>query len=558
MEDVFQLRWPDLLTHKRARERANGNGNRDHDRSGNVNRNRSSNDNGDGGSEANFDGRNPFEKDYHRIILSASFRRLQDKTQVFPLDQSDFVRTRLTHSLEVSSLAKSLGEQVSHRLQGMGLPNAPNEKEQKEIADLLLCSGLLHDIGNPPFGHYGETTIQDWYRTHLDTMLFRDKPLSSWLLPQMREDLRHFEGNAQAIRLVSKLHYLVDEHGMNLSYSLLNTLMKYPVSSLMIDKDSEDTRYHKMGYFYAERDLFRDITEATGTLLVRRSEDLLLGSTGEAGAGSSGLTGATGSVEAVERHPDLKQLSFAPDTGNLMVCRHPLTYLMEAADDISYRTADLEDASRKGKITFGQLKNCLRETTRIRALTDEQKLVYYMVIDELDEKLVQALDRKNQNPELYAIQNWLVFVQSRLIREVTVTFCDHYGEIMEGRYLHDLFHNNLAGLLLDVLGDIAYDFVFSSQSIVQLEVASDAIIGGLLDKFVPACLHYDTELPRKPVDQRLMALISDNYRALYWREAEGKSEGERLYLRLLLVNDYICGMTDSFAKDLYHKFNGIY
>ncbi len=446
--------------------------------------------------------------------------------------------------MEVSSLAKSLGEQVSHQLQARGLPGAPNEREQKEIADLLLCAGLLHDIGNPPFGHYGETTMQGFYRTNLDKMLFRDKPLSAWLTPQMQEDLRNFEGNAQAIRLVSKLHYLVDEHGMNLSFSLLHTLMKYPVSSLMIDKDSEDTRYHKMGYFYAERALFREITKACGTLTTRQGDELLLRT--------------EGSPDARDQHPDLKQLSFAPDSGNLMACRHPLTYLMEAADDISYRTADLEDASRKGKITFGQLKNCLHENRRIQGISEALRLEYFMVTEELDEKLLQALNRKNQNPELYAIQNWLVFVQSRLVREVTLSFCQHYEEIMEGRYLYDLFHDNLAGLLLDVLGDIAYDFVFSSQSIVQLEVASDAIIGGLLGKFVPACLHYDTELPQKPVDQRLMALISDNYRALYWRESEGKDEGFRLYLRLLLVNDYICGMTDSFAKDLYHKFNGIY
>lgn len=522
VEDRFSLQWQQLLSHERARKSH--------------------------GSSSDFDGRNPFEKDYHRIILSASFRRLQDKTQVFPLDQSDFVRTRLTHSLEVSSLAKSLGEQATALLRRRGVANAPDSIQQKEIADLLLCSGLLHDIGNPPFGHYGETTIRDWYRNHLSTMLFRDKPLSYWLTPQMHADLLNFEGNAQAIRLVSKLHYLVDEHGMNLSFGLLNTLMKYPVSSLMIDPDSADTRYHKMGYFYAEEKLFKAISYATGTAQKWRGEDPLVD-----------RKQLAAKKNTLDKTSAAKQLSFAPDAGRIRVCRHPLTYLLEAADDISYRTADLEDASRKGKITYGQLLSYLLDSVRVIRLHDDTlKHTYFELVTELETRLEQARAKRIQNPELYAIQNWTILLQNHMIRSVTETFADRYESIMQGRYLYDLFHENLAGLLLDVLGDIAYDFVFSSQSIVQLEVASDAIIGGLLDKFVPACLHYDTELDQKPVDKRLMSLISDNYRANYEREADGKEEGEKLYLRLLLVNDYICGMTDRFARDLYYKFNGIY
>ncbi len=484
-----------------------------------------------------YDGRNAFERDYHRIILSASFRRLQDKTQVFPLDQSDFVRTRLTHSLEVSSLAKSLGEQSSALLRSKGYENVPTLEEQKELSDLLLCSGLLHDIGNPPFGHYGETTIRDWYKNNLDKLFFREKPVSTWLTPQMKGDLLNFEGNAQALRLVTKLHYLIDENGMNLSYGLLNTLMKYPVSSLAIDRDSEDVRYHKMGYFYGDRETFREVTEACGTVRAIEHSSLLVGN----------------------QEDDSGQLRFAADSGQIQVSRHPLTYLMEAADDISYRTADIEDASRKGKITFGQLSEYLENSSRLKHIRDSKIIQKYReVIQDLDYKLDVAREKGIQNPELYAIQNWVIRVQTELINSVVESYTDHYEEIMHGEFLYDLFHNNLAGLLLDVLGDIAYDFVFSSQSIVQLEVAADAIIGGLLDKFVPACLNFDTEIQQKPVDERLMALISDNYRASYKREALGKEEGEKLYLRLLLVNDYICGMTDSFAKDLYYKFTGIY
>jgi dGTPase len=490
------------------------------------------------GHKNQYDGRNAFEKDYHRIILSASFRRLQDKTQVFPLDQSDFVRTRLTHSLEVSSLAKSLGEQTSELLRQRGIEGAPNPDQQKELSDLLLCAGLIHDLGNPPFGHYGETTIRNWYKTHLRSLEFRGKPLWTWLKPQMQADLENFEGNAQALRLVSKLHFMVDEHGMNLTSALLNTLIKYPVNSLAIDANTEDVRYHKMGYFYQERDLFETICNATGTMLVEeRPEAYIAENTGE----------------------DAGQMSFGPDNGLRRSCRHPLTYLLEAADDISYRTADLEDASRKGKITFGQLQDSLEHSERLADIGDEKLLEQYRaVVRELSHRLSIAREKKIQNPELYAIQNWIIFVQTQLIQSVIESYAEHYPKIMRGQYNYDLFHENFAGLLLDVLGDIAYDYVFSSQAIVQLEVASDAIIGGLLDKFVPACINFDTELEQKPVDKRLMDLVSDNYRANYYREAAGRDEGYRLYLRLLLVNDYICGMTDSFAKNLYYKFNGIY
>lgn len=485
-----------------------------------------------------YDGRNAFEKDYHRIILSASFRRLQDKTQVFPLDQSDFVRTRLTHSIEVSSLAKSLGEQTAAELRRRGISGAPNELQQKLSADLLLCAGLLHDIGNPPFGHYGETTMRDWYKNHLDTLLFKDKPLGAWLSDRQKADLCNFEGNAQALRLVSKLHYLVDEHGMNLSFGLLNTLMKYPVNSLMIDRKSEDTRYHKMGYFETEEGLFEAITRETGTVREEKRPR---------------------TFTEVEEEEHLKQLSFSPDSGMKWVARHPLTYLLEAADDISYRTADIEDASRKGKITFAQLMNALEKNERPGRSGDETLQADFARLKAaLGDRLKMAKEKNIQNPELYAIQNWVIYVQTELIRSAVDTYVAHYDEIMRGEYLYDLFKDNLAGLVLDVLGDIAYDYVFSSLSIVRLEVAADSIIGGLMDKFVPACLYYDTEIPQKPVDRRLVALISDNYRACYRRESAGKSEGERLYMRLLLVNDYISGMTDSFARDLYHKFNGIY
>ena len=198
--------------------------------------------------------RSEFEKDYHRIIGSSTFRRLQDKTQVFPLDQSDFIRTRLTHSMEVSSFAKSLGQNIAQYILQNQLDETFTLQTKADICDVLQCAGLIHDIGNPPFGHFGEEAIRAWFVENLKNYQLEGQQVTNLLSPQMLQDLYHFEGNAQALRLVSKLHFLVDEHGMNLTYALLNTIIKYPVSSIQMDQQSRDIRKKKLGYFLSEQE----------------------------------------------------------------------------------------------------------------------------------------------------------------------------------------------------------------------------------------------------------------------------------------------------------------
>ena len=208
--------------------------------------------------------RTEFEKDYHRIIGSSSFRRLQDKTQVFPLDKSDYIRTRLTHSLEVSSFAKSLAQNVGEKIMQEKKDPDFTWKNKEDISNILQCAGLLHDIGNPPFGHFGETTIREWFKNNLSKLEFNGERIDQFLDPQMVQDLYHYEGNAQALRLVTKLHFLVDENGMNLTKALLATIIKYPISSLEINKKSGNIKHKKMGYFYADRDNFHKIEESLG------------------------------------------------------------------------------------------------------------------------------------------------------------------------------------------------------------------------------------------------------------------------------------------------------
>ncbi|MBR2528115.1 MAG: deoxyguanosinetriphosphate triphosphohydrolase [Blautia sp.] len=451
--------------------------------------------------------RSEFEKDYHRIIGSSTFRRLQDKTQVFALDKSDFIRTRLTHSLEVSSFAKSLGQNIAEYLLANQVDEGFTRQTKADICDILMCAGLIHDIGNPPFGHFGEEAIRDWFRRRLRRLSFKGKPLPQLLNRQMLLDLLQFEGNAQALRQVAKLHFLVNENGMNLTYALLNTIIKYPVSSEGMNPESPRISEKKMGYFYAEQPLYEKISSACGT-------------------------------------PGL---------------RHPLTFILEAADDIAYRTADIEDAFKKGFITFEILRRELQAACeKARASHMNVDLSRLDPVSMLDRQYENGLTRGVGNPALYAVQNTMVRLHSAFIYCATYGFTSHYRQIMDGVWQKDLFAGTYAEWVIIALGDIAFHYAFSSKQILQMEVSAFTILNFLLDHFVPAVINYDTDERLGMMEGKMVALISENYRQIYQMYSRhAVSATEKLYLRLLLVTDFVSGMTDSYAKDLYQKLNGI-
>lgn len=453
-------------------------------------------------SSGGRDLRSEFEKDYHRIIVSASFRRLQDKTQVFPLDQSDFIRTRLTHSLEVSSIAKSLGQNICQDILQNGRDDRFDWHMKEDVCNILQCAGLVHDIGNPPFGHFGESAIREWFKWNLPKLSFQGQQVTKLLSKQMLADFYNFEGNAQALRLLSKLHFLVDENGMNLTYALLNTIVKYPGPSTAIHPHSGDIKDKKMGYFFAEQELYEKISCACGT------------------------------------------------TGK----RHPLTFILEAADDIAYKTADIEDAFKKGCISYAAL---LMELEKYEQQASEKELGFFNAAQILRDKYTTAEKRHIQDKEEFAVQNFLVRVQGVLIACATYGFLNHYQAIMEGTYRYDLFEFTHAKGLMKWLGDVAYRYAFVSSPIFKLEIAADAVLNFHLNHFIPAALYYDTQVPQRDVEEKFMSLISENYKQAYHACACGKSEAERLYLRLMLVTDYVCGMTDSYAKRLYQELGGI-
>ena len=322
---------------------------------------------------------NAFEKDYSRIVSSAAFRRLQDKTQVFPLDNSDFIRTRLTHSIEVSTIARQLGIMISKNTTQYKPTDIAVPEDAEAIASVLLCAGLLHDLGNPPFGHFGETVIGDWFKENLDHVKYKGQPLRSWLSAQMIADLENFEGNAQALRILLKA-----KHGssLNLSKAIISTLVKYPTDSCSVDKGSADIRKHKLGFFAAEQETFEQISEAVGTT--------------------------------------------TPDKG---IVRHPLTYLLEAADDIAYSTADLEDAFKKGLFTLDQFIEYYTNSY------DHSKIVPHRSPEYFSDERIQelsALRGADHTPEndSAAFKKWLTQTRQWLMYVAIYRFSCKYKEIM--------------------------------------------------------------------------------------------------------------------------------
>ena len=301
------------------------------------------------------------EKDYKAIISSAAFRRLQDKTQVFPLDKSDFVRTRLTHSLEVSTIARQLGIMITRNATGY-LPDDFKNKDGKDklvekIPEVLSCAGLLHDLGNPPFGHFGEVVIGDWFKNEFQKEEFCYKKIAirELLTEQMQSDLKNFEGNAQALRILSKIRNKGKSHEINLTTGVIGALIKYPTDSLHVtNKKDPDIRRHKLGYYLAEQETFEKVSKETGTWIDEKN-----------------------------------------------VARHPLTFLMEAADDIAYSTADLEDALKKKMFSLKEFIAYFKGN-----LEDDEKA--QLLIKDLERRLENVQDEES---EMIAFQNWMDYAR---------------------------------------------------------------------------------------------------------------------------------------------------
>lgn len=453
---------------------------------------------------------NEFEKDYNRIVSSAAFRRLQDKTQVFPLDKSDFVRTRLTHSIEVSTIARQLGIMISKN-NTQYKPTDIDLEDAEGISSVLLCAGLLHDLGNPPFGHFGETVIGDWFKKNLSVIKYKGAPLNSLLNEQMISDLENFEGNAQALRILLKAKH---DSGINLSFSIISALVKYPTDSLSFNKKDLDVKKHKLGYFVSEKDVFRKISETIGTI-----------------------------------------------NKNGEICRHPLTYILEAADDIAYATADLEDAFKKDLFTLDTFIDFFKDSYSSKTNSSDGAAHYSEIL--INDLFEFRNTMYTPERDVRAFEVWLDHVRRWLMYVSVFRFSYKYPEIMNGTYDDDLFKNTNHSLTIEILKKAMGEFVFDTPSILKLELSAQTILSFLLEKFIYSVLYYDVNYQDKEngfipstADKKYLTICSDNFKQDY-NAAKTGDEIYDLYLRLLMVTDYISGMTDSYARTLYRELSGI-
>jgi dGTPase len=436
----------------------------------------------------NYDSRNDFESDYSRVVFSSAVRRLQDKAQVFPLESSGYVRTRLTHSMEVSSIARSLGVSIENRLIDEGkLP----EQYRGSFGAILATIGLIHDLGNPPFGHFGEAVIGDTFKA-----LFEKK--SFGLSSKEQGDFVQFDGNAQTLRYVMGLHYMYDKDDVNSGYDLtfatLASLIKYPRASDEVDK-SRGLSYKKIGYFQSESDKFEAIREATGI-----------------GSG-----------------------------------RHPLVFLLEAADDIAYMAADVEDGFKKGVVSINQIrsyfkryKNSEMVDTLLGRLDKHNKKSYYSRINE-----------NYPDAEELVIQWLRIDIQRYLIESAIENFFSAYDDIMHGSLEIDLLKVGKGADLLDALKALGRDFIYVEKNAILKELAGAKAIEGLLEAFIESTLNKDKRSYKSRV---LNSLISPNYRFISENFAYPHSD---MYNEFRLISDFISGMTDSYVIELFQKITGI-
>lgn len=435
------------------------------------------------------DYRSAFDMDYDRIVYSSSLRRLQDKAQVFPLQENDFTRTRLTHSLETSALGRALGAKVGRWIYRHQPQSFPGEYIH-QLASLLQVAGLVHDLGNPPFGHYGEEIIKAWFRNPAN-------PCAAMLTAEERRDFSFYDGNAQTIRILSRLQFLKDRHGINFCFGTLATLLKYPWSS----SDPRALAKDKFGFFISETDLGRKIIEEMG-----------------------------------------------------FVARHPVTWLLEAADDLTYLFSDLEDAVKKGHLPWARV---------FRELIGDDKLwEHFPEARDSFRRDVNQLESSSVPPEeidLIASRYLKLTGQVMGLDAVCGEFADNYDRIMNGTHDRALLQAETIKAFIDKIRDVCVEYVYRNDEVLSLELVGKSVLTGLLDRFIPAVLDEAAADPRTE-SGKLYRLISRNFEYIQKLDEDSVYHKDRKltpYQRVQLGIDFISGMTDSYALNLNKKLLGL-
>lgn len=416
--------------------------------------------------------RSAFEQDYDRIIFSHPFRRLQDKTQVHPLPEHDFVHTRLTHSLEVSSVGRSLGKKVGETIIQRHAGLAENFSAF-DFGAITAAASLAHDLGNPPFGHAGEDALSDFFVHHATGQDFRSHVNEAeW------EDLKKFEGNAQGFRILNK-----NQYGLKLTYATLGAFTKYPCAALFPERDKSKRSQKKFGFFQSEQQIF---TEIAGTLQLNEGK-------------------------------------------NRSWCRHPLAFLVEAADDICYSIIDLEDGCSLGLVSY-----------------DQAAELFTGVIGKSSVKLGKLQQLNNQSEKVGFLRALAI---GDLMDECSSLFLDHEHDMLSGNFdsaLVDLCpsRNGLKKII-----EVSVEKIYRARKVVEIEAAGHEVLPGLLEEFIAAARSLsDSHASRKY--KNLQYLLP-----LEIRLAINEAKGNQYQLARQVI-DFVSGLTDRHAISLYRKIKG--
>ncbi len=427
---------------------------------------------GDKSSKIEHDqNRSRFEQDYDRIIFSQPFRRLQDKTQVFPLPEDDFVHTRLTHSLEVSSVGRSLGKSVGLFI----LDKYPELRKQFSVHDfgsIVASASLAHDVGNPPFGHAGEDSISAFFLSNEKGRSFKEKvSTEEWA------DLTNFEGNAQGFRIMNSPLY----RGTELTFATLGAFTKYPRSSSSPKIEGRKSQ-KKYGYFQSNSPEFRQL------------------------AGEMALQ-------------SIAQGSW---------CRHPLAFLVEAADDICYGIIDFEDGCRLGLISFETYKNLLGA----------------IIGDSFSE---EKLERVSSMTEKMGILRAMAI--SELVRQATVKFEENEEAMLTGDFDHALTGIIPSAETMQRIEEISVRDIYRSQQVLERETGGYAIIEKIMETFCSATFEKSYGSPSSR-EKTVFRLLPQEIRI------QLEADSLTVYQTLQYVTDYVSGLTDRYALKLFKIISG--
>lgn len=418
------------------------------------------------------DDRSEFKRDYDRLIFSSAFRRLQNKTQVFPLPGSIFVHNRLTHSLEVASVGMSIGNDISRRV----IQKRPKLKDTlvEEIGTIVSAACLAHDLGNPPFGHSGEKAIQTFFSEG------PGQKIKSMVSSEFWDDITHFEGNANAFRILTHRFKGRRHGGFVMTYSMLASIVKYPFASCLAGN------HGKFGFFASEAESYRKIADELGIF-----------------------------CKSAPGEP-------------LKYARHPLVYMVEAADDICYEIMDIEDSHKLKILSFAETE--------------------HLLLSFFDEEIQQKIRQRIIDEELSDENEKVVYMRASVIgkleNECVAAFLAHEEEILAGTF---------EGSLIDHISEcqkkaykecekISYSKIYQSKPVLDIELSGYQIMATLMEVFVEAAVN-----PSRFYSKQLLRRVSSQY----------DIENENLEERIMAVIDYISGMTDIYALDIYQKINGI-